>query len=250
MMQQTVVPWIAQEIKTDAEMSTCTFKIYGLTESKLDDILKPIHLPEGVRVSFRAHYPDLSLRLTLRGGKEATEIFQRLKAQIRQRIDPYVYGEGDETLEEVVGKLLRKKGWTLALAESCTGGYVSHRITRMPGSSDYFKTAGIAYCNEAKIDLLGVKKSTLERRGPVSSETAIEMARGIREKAGATIGLSVTGIAGPAGGSPETPVGTVWMGMAQPRGDDTRRFALQGDRERVIQGASQAALHWLRTALL
>ncbi len=250
MMHQSVLPWIKQERKVDAEMSACTFKIYGLTESKLDEILKPIDLPEGVRLSFRAHYPDLSLRLTVKGGKESMDIFQGLKNRIQELIQPYIYGDGDETLEEIVGELLRKKGWTLALAESCTGGYISHRITSVPGCSDYFKTAAVVYSNEAKIDLLGVKKSMLEQYGPVSREIALQMAQGIRRQSGASLGLGVTGIAGPTGGSPELPVGTVWIGMAQPQGDETRCFHFQGDRGRVIQGASQAALHWLRTALL
>ena len=250
MMHQSVLPWIKQERKVDAEMSACTFKIYGLTESKLDEILKPIDLPEGVRLSFRAHYPDLSLRLAVKGGKESIGIYQGLRNRIQELIQPYIYGDGDETLEEIVGELLRKKGWTLALAESCTGGYISHRITSVSGCSDYFKTAAVVYSNEAKIDLLGVKKSMLERHGPVSREIALEMAQGIRRQSGASLGLSVTGIAGPTGGSPELPVGTVWIGMAQPQGDETRCFHFEGDRGRVIQGASQAALHWLRTALL
>ncbi len=249
MMLQSVVPWISQTLKTD-EVAAATFKIYGLTESKLDDILKPVHLPNGVQLSFRAHYPDLSLRLIYRGGKEDSEQFQGLKARIGKLIQPYVFGEGDETLEEIVGRLLLKNGWTLALAESCTGGYISHRITRVPGSSDYFKSSAVTYSNEAKMVFLGVKKSTLNRFGPVSRETAIEMAQGIRKKTGANVGMSVTGIAGPDGGSPEIPVGTVWIGMAQPHGEEAQLFHLQGDRERVIQGASQAVLHWLRKVLL
>jgi nicotinamide-nucleotide amidase len=249
MMLQSVVPWISQTLKTD-EVAAATFKIYGLTESKLDDILKPVHLPNGVQLSFRAHYPDLSLRLIYRGGKEDSEQFQGLKARIGKLIQPYVFGEGDETLEEIVGRLLLKNGWTLALAESCTGGYISHRITRVPGSSDYFKSSAVTYSNEAKMAFLGVKKSTLNRFGPVSRETAIEMAQGIRKKTGANVGMSVTGIAGPDGGSPEIPVGTAWIGMAQPHGEEAQIFHLQGDRERVIQGASQAVLHWLRKVLL
>ncbi len=250
MMHQSVLPWLAQERKTEAGISSCTIKIYGLTESKLDEILKPIDLPEGVRLSLRAHYPDLSLRLTVKGGNESIDLFQGLRTRIQELVQPYIFCDGDETLEEIVGGLLRKKGWTLALAESCTGGYISHRITRVPGCSDYFKTAAVVYSDEAKIDLLGVKKSMLERHGPVSREIALEMAQGIRRQSGASLGLSVTGIAGPTGGSPELPVGTVWIGMAQPQGDETRCFRFQGDRERVIQGATQAALHWLRTALL
>jgi len=249
MLKESILPWVAQERGAGAELSVSTFKIYGLTESKLDDILKPIPTSERVRLSFRAHYPDLTLRLTVRGGKEREEEFRQFKAQIQELIGPYIYGEGEETLEEVVGRLLKKKGWTLALAESCTGGYLSHRITLVPGSSEYFKGASVAYSNEAKLDLPGVKRTTLEQYGAVSQETALEMAQGIRQQAKATIGLSVTGIAGPTGGSPEIPVGEVWVGMARPQGSEACRFRFRGERERVILGASQAALNWLRTAL-
>ena len=250
MMENTVLPWIAQVRKPDGEIAACTFKIYGLTESKLDDLLKPIHLPPQAKLSFRAHYPDLSLRLTLMGDQEGIEKFQDLKGQIQRVIGPYIYGAGEETLEEIIGRLLRSKAWTLALAESCTGGYVSHRMTSVAGSSEYFLGSVVAYSNDAKMGLLGVNGSTLERFGAVSRETALEMAEGIRRRTGATVGLSTTGIAGPMGETPRSPVGTVWLGLVLPQGSESRHFTFQGNRERVIQGSSQAALYWIRTALL
>lgn len=250
MLKETVLPWIARERRGGREISAVTFKICGLTESRLDDILRPIALGDDATLSFRAHYPDLSLRLTVRGGEEREEKFSRLKVQIRDLISPYIYGEGEETLEAIVGKLLLEKGWTLAVAESCTGGAVSQRITRVAGSSNYFTGGAITYSNEAKIRSLGVKANTLERHGAVSERTAIEMAEGIKRQAGTSVGLSVTGIAGPTGGSVETPVGTVWVGLARGEGSEARRFRFHGDRERVILGASQAALNYLRTSLL
>jgi nicotinamide-nucleotide amidase len=250
MLNDTVIPWIVQQ-RADAEQITaCTFKIYGLTESKLDDLVKPMKLGSDARLSFRAHYPDLSLRLTVKGGKESAEIFTRLKDQIREVLGSFIYFEGDATLEEVVGQLLLAKQQTLALAESCTGGYISHRITRVGGSSAYYYGGAVTYSNDAKIRFLGVKPATLESYGAVSRETALEMSRGIRERTGAGIGLSVTGIAGPLGGSPEKPVGTVWISIAQEGGQEARLFQFHGDRERIIIGTSQAALHWLRTTLL
>ena len=138
----------------------------------------------------------------------------------------------------------------MALAESCTGGYIGHRITRVPGSSAYFKTSAVTYSNESKSRFLGVQGATLKQHGAVSRETALAMAEGVRRQAEADIGLSVTGIAGPAGGTADKPVGTVWIGLARDRGSDARLLRLAGDRERVILGASQAALHWLRTVLL
>ena len=149
-----------------------------------------------------------------------------------------------------VGKLLLEKRWTLGLAESCTGGYIGHRVTSVAGSSAYFKGGAVAYSNESKIRFLGVQRATLEEYGAVSKETAVEMAQGIRRQAEADIGVSVTGIAGPTGGSSEKPVGTVWIGLARDQESDARLFRFPGDRERVILGASQAALHWLRTTLL
>ncbi|NIO07542.1 MAG: nicotinamide-nucleotide amidohydrolase family protein, partial [Deltaproteobacteria bacterium] len=249
MMQNSVLPWISESLTT-GDVASHTFKVYGLTESKLDDILKPVQLPETAQLSFRAHYPDLSLRLVFRGGKEDSEPFQDLKSRIGELIEPYVYGEGDQTLEEIVGQLLLDRQWTVALAESCTGGYTSHRLTRVPGSSNYFKGSAVTYSNEAKMDVLGVKKSTIDGFGPVSQQTAMEMAEGIRSKMEADIGMSVTGVAGPDGGTPETPVGTVWIGLALSGSVEAQLFNLQGDRERVVQGASQAVLHWLRKVLL
>jgi competence/damage-inducible protein CinA-like protein len=249
MMQGTVLPWVARASGGGEQVSSATFKIHGLTESRLDDILRPILLPPEARLSFRAHYPDLTLRLTVRGGKEQDKYFAQLTAAIRELIGRHIYGEGDVTLEEIVGALLQQKGWTLALAESCTGGAIAHRITRVAGSSAYFKSSIVSYSNEAKIHFLGVKQPTLEQHGAVSEETAIEMAEGARREAGADIALSTTGIAGPTGGSAAKPVGTVWMAVALPDQSRARLFRFSGDRERVILGAAQAALNFLRTAL-
>ncbi|HET8563705.1 MAG TPA: nicotinamide-nucleotide amidohydrolase family protein [Candidatus Binatia bacterium] len=233
-------------IKTAA----CTFKIHGLTESKLDDILKPVVLGPQAKLSFRARYPDLSLRLTVRGEQEKEAILEHLRNQIRTILGAHVYSEEDITLEEAVGRLLLKTHQTLSLAESCTGGLISHRITRVPGSSAYFMGAAITYSNQAKLQFLGVKPATLEQYGAVSRETAIEMSQGIRKQTGTSIGLSVTGIAGPTGGSANKPVGTVWISIAQEGGAEAKLLRFHGDRERVILGASQAALSWLHTTLL
>ena len=250
MLNDTVIPWIVRQRGDTEQITASTFKIYGLTESKLDDLMRPVKLGSNARLSFRAHYPDLSLRLMVKGGKESAETLTRLKDQIRGALGSFIYFEGDATLEEVVGQLLLAKRQTLALAESCTGGYISHRITRVAGSSAYYHGGLVTYSNDAKIRFLNVKPATLESYGAVSRETALEMSRGIRERTGAGIGLSVTGIAGPLGGSPDKPVGTVWISIAQEAGQEARLFQFHGDRERIIIGTSQAALHWLRTTLL
>ena len=250
MLRETVMPWIALQRGDADQMTAATFKIYGLTESKLDDLVKPIELGSQARLSFRAHYPDLTLRLTVKEGKEPGELLARLRNQIRAALGSHIYNEGDDTLEQIVGRLLLAKQQTLALAESCTGGYISHRITRVAGSSTYYYGGAVTYSNDAKIRFLGVNPATLESHGAVSREAALEMSRGIREKTGAGVGLSVTGIAGPLGGSPEKPVGMVWMSIAQDNYHEARLYNFHGDRERIITGTSQAALHWLRMILL
>jgi competence/damage-inducible protein CinA-like protein len=250
MLNETVMPWVATERGKDSEIHSCTFKIHGLTESKLDDLVKPLDLSTHAKLSFRAHYPDLTLRLTVSGGKNQEQGFVDLCEQIRRILGSHIYAEGDVTLEERVGRLLLEKKQTLALAESCTGGLISHRITRIAGSSVYYYGGAVTYSNEAKMKFLGVKPETLEKCGAVSEQTALEMSRGIREKTGASVGLSVTGIAGPSGGSLEKPVGTVWISIAQQNSHQARHFHFHGERERIILGTSQAALNWLQRALL
>jgi len=250
MLDSTVMRWIGSQQEKGAGIHSATFKIYGLTESKLDSLVKSILLSPHGKFSFRAHFPDLTLRLIVTGGEQEKNDFDRHCEEVRRILGEHIYAEGDLTMEECVGGLLSEKKHTLALAESCTGGLISRRITRIAGSSSYYFGGAVTYANEAKINFLGVNAATLEKHGAVSEETALEMSRGIREKTGATIALSVTGIAGPSGGTPEKPVGTVWMSIAQKGRHEARLFQLHGDRERIIHGASQAALNWLRTTLL
>jgi nicotinamide-nucleotide amidase len=249
MFDATVIPWLRSERGESNEIYSRAFKIYGLTESKLDSLVRPIALSSREKLSFRAHFPDLTLRLTALEARRNEANFVTRCEQIRGVLGAHIYAEGDVTMEEEVGRLLAEKKSTLALAESCTGGLISRRIARIAGSSAYYLGGVVSYANGAKIELLGVKPDTLEKYGAVSEQTAKEMARGIRERTGATVALSVTGVAGPSGGSPEKPVGTVWMGTAQAGGEEARRFHFFGNRERIILGASQAGLNWLRTVL-
>lgn len=150
-----------------------------------------------------------------------------------------------EVLEVVLGEALREKKATIALAESCTGGLISHRITNVPGSSVYFERGIVAYSNQAKIDYLGVSGEILKDFGAVSSETAKAMASGIRKAANATFGLAATGIAGPGGGSAEKPVGLVYIAIAGPKGIEVSRFRFDGDRAGIKAKTAEAALAWL-----
>lgn len=250
MLNATVMPWIAAQQTQATEILAATFKVYGLTESRLDDLVKPLDLGAHAKLSFRAHYPDMTLRLTVSDGGKQPKTFSALRDEIRAVLGTYIYVEGDTAMEEVVGRLLHEKRHTLALAESCTGGLISHRITRIAGSSAYFCGGAVTYANDAKVKFLGVQPATLEKHGAVSEPTALEMSRGIREKTGADVGLSVTGIAGPSGGSPAKPVGTVWMSISAEKYHEARLWQFHGERERIILGASQAALNWLRIFLL
>lgn len=250
MFNATVIPWIVGQQGQKGGIVACTFKIHGLTESKLDHLVASIDLGESARLSFRAHFPDMTLRLVVSGGRAQEKHLSDIRARIRQILSGYIYAEGDLTMEEQVGRLLLSSRQTLALAESCTGGLISRRITRVAGSSAYYYGGAVTYANDAKIHFLGVKPDTLAKYGAVSEQTALEMSRGIRERTGTDIGLSTTGVAGPSGGSPEKPVGMVWMSIAREDSSTARCFQFHGDRERIILAASQAALNWLRTTLL
>lgn len=151
----------------------------------------------------------------------------------------------DEKLEVLVGELLRQRGLRLAVAESCTGGLIGHWITNVAGSSTYYTGSVTAYAYEAKVRLLGVRWATLEKYGAVSEETVLEMARGVRRALAADIGLSVSGIAGPGGGTPEKPVGLTWVGLSAADVDEARRFVWPGDRLEVKSRSAEAALQLL-----
>ena len=149
------------------------------------------------------------------------------------------------TLEVEAGELLRKHGWKLAAAESCTGGLIGHRITNIPGSSDYYLGSVTAYAYEAKVRLLGVQWDTLKQYGAVSQEIALEMARGVRQALEAEVGLSVTGIAGPGGATPDKPVGLTWIGLSAPNYEQAWKFIWQGDRLKNKELSAEAALQML-----
>ncbi len=147
----------------------------------------------------------------------------------------------DKPLEVMLGELLLPRGLWLATAESCTGGLISHLITNVSGSSSYYLGGVTSYSNEAKVRLLGVSRDTLEQHGAVSEQTVLEMARGIRTVMGADIGVSVSGIAGPTGGTPDKPVGTVWIGLSSVKEEYARHFLWTGDRLAVKEQSAQAA---------
>jgi nicotinamide-nucleotide amidase len=251
MIEEQVLPWLEQQRGTNDIYLSHVFQTFGVSESALDELVAGCVAPEEGRIAFRAAFPQISVRLTVHGPPAvAPERLERLAGRLRERIGSYAYGEGDTTMEAVVGALLKERGLTLALAESCTGGLVGHRLTAVPGSSTYLKGGVVAYSNAAKEQILGVSAATLREHGAVSEDTAEEMASGARRVLGADLGLAVTGIAGPEGGTPDKPVGTVCLALVADGVVHRRRYQLWGTRDWVKLLASQVALDWLRRYLL
>jgi nicotinamide-nucleotide amidase len=252
MVTATLVPWVAAR-QPGRRFLSRTFSTVGLAESRIDELLAGAIGPDEARVAFRASFPRMYVRLTVDGapGDDLEARMDRLEARVRERLGSAIYAVGDEGMEETVGRLLRERGLTLAVAESCTGGRIGDRVTDVPGSSAYFLLGAATYSNDAKMAVLGVSEQTLAAHGAVSTQTAEEMAAGIRRVAGADVGLSTTGIAGPGGGTAEKPVGTVCIGVAWEGGAWSRRFDL-GDRGRdwIKATTAQMALDSLRRWLL
>ena len=186
--------------------------------------------------------------LTTKSHRSVSEaVINSLAEGIRARLREWLFAEGRDTMEEVVGRLLTKQGLTVAVAESCTGGLIGHRLTQVAGSSAYVDRGAICYSNRAKTDMLGVPAELIARHGAVSQEVAAVMAKGIRERAGVSVGLSVTGIAGPGGSTETKPVGLVYVGLdGETRDAVTKEFRFHGDRSVIKQRSSQAALDLLR----
>jgi nicotinamide-nucleotide amidase len=251
MFDDTVLPWL-RGLRGGGDVYLArTFQTFGVTESGLDELVAGVVDPAEGRVSFRASFPEVSLRVVVHGRPDEAEArLARVAAKLRERIGAYAYGEGATSMEAVVGQLLAERKLTVATAESCTAGLIAHRLTNVAGSSAYVRGGIVAYANEAKERLLGVRPETLAAHGAVSVETAGEMALGARRVLGADIGVATTGIAGPGGGTPDKPVGTVCFGIAWDGGMFTQRHQLWGTRDWVKLLASQLALDWIRRHVL
>jgi nicotinamide-nucleotide amidase len=231
-----------------------TILTQGVPESIMAERLHTweISLPPAVKLAYLPNPMGLKLRLTATG-QDRKEVEDQLESA-RKGLLPLVadchYGFDRESLAGVIGKLLTKKQSRLSVAESCTGGNIAHLITLTPGSSQWFTGSVTAYSNETKTGFLDVSPDTLRQFGAVSSQTATEMALGIKKRMNSDYAVATTGIAGPDGGTPEKPVGTIWISVAGPTKFICEKFVLTGDRERFIQRASQTALHMLRKLIV
>jgi nicotinamide-nucleotide amidase len=252
LMDNFVLPQILGMYRTLPVVRQRLLKLYGLNEPLLAEILGGLQGRVGdVLLGFYPHFPENHITLNLRGADEAAVLTEldRVKAEIKGLVGPYLFSEGNEGMEEVVGRLLTERGLTLAAAESCTGGLIGHRITGVPGSSRYFAGGVVAYGNQAKVDLLGVSAETLAREGAVSDRTAREMAEGVMKRLRTDLGLAVTGIAGPDGATRDKPVGTVHIALACKEDRFSRRYRFWGTREQVKLNTCMMAMDWIRRYL-
>jgi nicotinamide-nucleotide amidase len=252
MFHDQALPLIREHFPQETPFAFRILRTTGLGEStveeKLSGPLEPL-AARGLDAGYCARPGEVDVQLLVRGG-HADRTLEEAERVVRGLMGELVFGVDEETLEEIVVRSLAKQNLTAAFAESCTGGYIANRLTNVPGASDVFLAGLVTYSNDAKIRLLGVKAQTLSDHGAVSEPTVREMASGARERTGADFAISVTGIAGPGGGTSDKPVGTVFIGLADAHGVQAGRFQNPFDRETFKYVTSQQALEWLRRTLL
>lgn len=253
LIEEEILPRVQRhfDLRSVVHKTAVTF---GLAESVLAERIARWEdgLPSWLHLAYLPNAAGIRLRLSayeVDGERALREIDERF-AQLERIVPHHLVGYGDATLESVCGAMLRAEGKTAAVAESCTGGNIAHRFTAVAGASEYFLGGVVAYSNEVKTALLGVDPAVLEREGAVSREVAEQMAEGVRRATGADYGISTTGIAGPGGGMPEKPVGTVWMAVAAAGGVYARKMLFGSLREQNIERASSNAINLLRLSLM
>lgn len=248
LLETEVLPLLRKKKPVATQIESLVFRFFDLSETDLNLFLKQLQkkkVYENLSIGYYPIFPEV--KLVVKGKKEEIKPLEDLlKEQFRYNLVSF----GDESLPSVVGKLLTQRGEKLSVAESCSGGYLSSLITSIPGSSQYFERGFITYSPLSKIELLGVKEETLEKFGVVSFETALEMAEGALKRAKVDYALSLTGLAGPTGGTEETPVGTVFIGLASKNYLKAFKFKFSGNRKEIQTLASYTALDLLRRKIL
>jgi len=247
MLEETVLPQLAGAGSGPGRR--ITLKLFGMSEAEVGARVES-YLPAGspVELAYCVDFP--AINLILRGSSGQQELLESAAERVRERLGSFIFAENDQTMDQVLAALFRESGLTLALAESCTGGMIAARITAQAGSSSYFLEGDVTYSNESKSRMLQVPAQLIEAKGAVSVEVARAMATGARLAAGSDLALSVTGIAGPDGGTPDKPVGTVFMALATADSCRVNRYNFQGDRTAVRSITCFTALDWLRNYLL
>ena len=248
-MTQGILPKI-HEMFSKGVLHHHIIKTIGITESSLSDLIEDweVNLPKHIKLAYLPTKGQVKLRLTGSGDDLNTlkQEIDALQMAIMPKIAKYVYGFGADSLEGVIGQLLNKNNLTLATAESCTGGYLAHMITSVPGSSRYFKGSVIAYSNEVKTAQLGVSTEDVKQQGAVSEKVAKELAEGVRKALNTDIAIATTGIAGPDGGTIEKPVGTVWIAYSDKHKTLAKKFNFSRDRTFIVHWSALAALNMIR----
>lgn len=244
MFEEQVTPRIRELSPNDSHQ--IRLRTFGMPESVVGEKLAGIEQAfKGVTIGYRAHFPEIEVKVLARAKDkpEAHDIATRAASEVRTRLADVLYGEGEDTFPGVVGRALRTRGWTLAVAESCTGGLVGHLLTREAGASDYFLLDAVTYANSAKQQVLGVDEDALRGHGAVSAEVASGMAEGARRVSGADVALAITGIAGPTGGTETKPVGLVYLAVSTSKGTVVKERTFQyGDRTMIQTIAAYAGL--------
>lgn len=252
MCEDRVFPWIAEKVG-NVVIKSKVIKVAGMGEStvanEINDIVESLSNPT---IAFLCSPGEVTVRITAKASNtdEAYQMINDVAQKVKDKLGDNVFGEDNQIIEQVVGKMLVDNHKTVALAESCTGGLVSDRITDISGSSDYFLGGVIAYSNQLKIDLLAVSKDDIDRYGAVSATVAEQMASGVRKLAKSDYGIGITGIAGPTGATSEKPVGLVYIGLSSKDKVYSKEFRFVGDRTGIKRWASQSALDMLRRELL
>ncbi len=237
----------------DVRVVRRVLRVAAMGESAVDERIAPVYSQyKNPQTTILFNRSEIEIHLTAQAKTEqdAELLLDGLAGQIEERLGDAIFAFRGETMEEIVGLRLAVNGFTLAVAESCTGGLVAQRLTEIPGSSVYFVEGVVAYSNEAKVRTLGVDEGLIARHGAVSAEVAEAMAEGVRRRADTDFGVSVTGIAGPGGGSEEKPVGLVYIALADDAHTEHRKLMLPGDRHLIRWRSSQAALDLLRRRLI
>jgi nicotinamide-nucleotide amidase len=249
MFEEQVIPRIRTLAARDSYQ--VRLRTFGQPESVVGERLAGVEEAfPGVVIGYRAHFPEIEVKVLARAASQpiAREICERATAEVRTRLADVVYGEADDTFAGIVGRLLRGKGMTLAIAESCTGGLVGHMLTSEPGASDYLLVDAVTYANSAKTRLLGIDEDVIRGHGAVSQEVAAAMAEGVKRVSGADLALALTGIAGPTGGTAVRPIGTVFIAVASPAGTTVKERHFAGDRRQIQVLSAYAGLALVRQA--
>ncbi|SNS86254.1 nicotinamide-nucleotide amidase [Ekhidna lutea] len=250
-MKDTVLPKLASLFIQDAIYHRM-IRTIGIGESMLAETIKDWEkaLPPHIKLAYLPTMGSVKLRLTTSGESEATkkEVQEQID-KVLPLIEKYVYGFDDEEIEEAIGRLLSDRNYKLAIAESCTGGFLSHKITSVPGSSQWFNGAFVPYSNELKNEKLKVDGEIIRNHGAVSEPVVLALAKNVREEFKADVGVSISGIAGPGGGTEEKPVGTVWIGYSDKKKTVAKKFQFVRDRSINIAYSAVAALNMIRINL-